>query len=110
MTEDEIIAKEEELKALEESNNAKAQELEAKAKELQEREETIEASRANTEKLVTDVKQQYEDKFTKQAEVHAKELSERDNIIKELMGGSSKQEQHTTIDKLNAKRALQNKY
>ena len=110
MTDEELKVKEDEIKAQEEAITAKTQELDAKAKELEEREATIEASRANAEKLVTEVKEQYENKITKQAEEHKKELDERDNIIKGLMSDESHVEQTSLFDKINAKRALQNKY
>lgn len=55
--------------------------------------------------IVADIKAEYEAKLSDQAAKHAAELKDRDDIIKQLIGGAGS-ETHTEsfVDKINSKR------
>lgn len=55
--------------------------------------------------IVADIKAEYEAKLSDQAARHAAEIKDRDDIIKQLIGGTGA-ETHTEsfVDKINSKR------
>lgn len=55
--------------------------------------------------IVADIKAEYEAKLSDQAAKHAAELKDRDDIIKQLIGGAgSETPAESFVDKINSKR------
>lgn len=72
-----------------------------------------ETEQENMQAFIDDIKAQYETKLLQQHDNYEKRLKERENVIKQLLAGDTKQEEKDVIDlqieALNNKRALQNK-
>lgn len=55
--------------------------------------------------IVADIKAEYEAKLSDQAAKHAAEIKDRDDIIKQLIGGTgSETHKESFVDKINSKR------
>ena len=103
MNEEELKKKEEDLSKKEEELNKKQEELESKAKELEEH-------NSDTETLIKQIKEEFDAKNSKLVEKYEARLEERNKVIKQLMQGEQKEKPVVTIaDKINARRAVQNK-
>lgn len=78
-------------------------------------EETIEKEdeQENIQTLIDDLKAQYDEKYLQQSIKYEKRLKEREDVIKQLLAGDTKQEEKDVIElrieALNNKRTLQNK-
>lgn len=78
-------------------------------------EETVEKEdeQENIKTLIDDLKAQYDEKYLQQSIKYEKRLKEREDVIKQLLAGDTKQEEKDVIElrieALNNKRALQNK-
>ena len=78
-------------------------------------EETVEKEdeKENIQTLIDDLKAQYDEKYLQQSIKYEKRLKEREDVIKQLLAGDTKQEEKDVIElrieALNNKRALQNK-
>ena len=72
-----------------------------------------ETEQENMQAFIDDIKAQYETKLLQQHDNYEKRLKERENVIKQLLAGDTKQEEKDVIElqieALNNKRALQNK-
>lgn len=72
-----------------------------------------ETEQENMQAFIDDIKAQYETKLLQQHDNYEKRLKERENVIKQLLAGDTKQEEKDVIElqieTLNNKRALQNK-
>ena len=72
-----------------------------------------ETEQENMQAFIDDIKAQYENKLLQQHDNYEKRLKERENVIKQLLAGDTKQEEKDVIElrieALNNKRVLQNK-
>ena len=103
---------EEELKQKEDALKEREEELKQKEDALKEREEELNTEKEDTQKLIKQVKDEYEAKLTKQHVAYEKRLKEREDVIKQLLSGdgdANKPSENVIIDKINARRSAQNK-
>lgn len=81
------------------------QELEEKKPEEQEKQEEEKQEETEYKDLILEIQQEYMAKIQSIVEKNKKELEKRDNLIKQLIAGDSKEEESSSIaDKINAKR------
>ena len=105
MTEEELKKKEEELTERENKLNERENDINKRAEELDEHKE-------DTQNLVKQVKDQYEEKLLKTTNKYEARLKERNDVIKQLLSGegdANKPTENVIIDKINARRTAQNK-
>lgn len=103
---------EEELKALEEELKKREQELNDREASIKEHEEELNEHKEDAQALVKQVKDEYENKLSKQRISYEKRLKEREDVIKQLLcsdGNANKPNENIIIDKINARRIAQNK-
>ena len=88
------------------------EELKALEEELKKREEELNEHKEDAQALVKQVKDEYENKLSKQRISYEKRLKEREDVIKQLLssdGNANKPNENIIIDKINARRIAQNK-
>lgn len=83
------------------------------ATQIPEEEQTQEEEKQDVQKLINDLKAQYDDKLLKQHDMYEKRIKDRDNVIKQLLAGDNHEEEKDVIqlriEAINEKRTLQNK-
>lgn len=112
MDENELKALQEKLETLQASLNERETQLNKRENELNEREAELKDKESDTQKLVKQVKDEYEAKLLKQHDKYEERLQEREKVIKQLLSGNgdaNKPTENVIIDKINARRSAQNK-
>lgn len=99
----------EDLNEREKALNDREEELNEREKALNEREEAF--NKEDTETLIKEVKDGYENKLLKQQEEFNKRLGEREKVIKQLLSddANANKSKVTVIDLINMRRSAQNK-
>ena len=103
---------EEELNKREEELNKREEEINKREEEINKREEEINEHKEDAQALVKQIKDEYENKLTKQRISYEKRLKEREDVIKQLLsndGNANKPNENIIIDKINVRRLAQNK-
>ena len=109
---EELEKREKELEQREASIKEREKELEQREASIKEREEELNAEREDTQKIAKQIKEEYENKLSKQSINFEKRLKERENVIKQLLnndGNANKPTENIIIDEINARRIAQNK-
>lgn len=94
----------------EEELKQKEQELIERENALAEREQELAEKEQDTQALVKQIKDEYENKLAKQRISYENRLKERENVIKQLLSdGNANNPPPSIVDLINAKRHSQNK-